>query len=152
MKAHSRGPRCPPWSLKAFPKRVGVHHSEWNHLGQLALKPPWEQADLKHGGTSKWRGGVWSSLVVLVTTQAQVVPTHAIITHYGQHLPPHSLPWTLSLLPNMGGAAFSAERVPEGPQMLNWGVKGICVLEGWSWEIQGASDSRVRICQLPVAT
>lgn len=35
--------------FKSFPKWVGMHHSEWKRWGQLALRPPWGQADLEWG-------------------------------------------------------------------------------------------------------
>ena len=80
------------------------------------------------GGASEW-GAVClighSLPVVLVTAQAPVVLTQVVITHCGQQFPVHSCAWPLSFLPSIGTAALSPEGVPEGPQMLSWGVQGI---------------------------
>lgn len=152
MKAHSRGPCCPPWSLKSSQNEWGCIILNGNIWGKLPWNLPGNRQIWSMEAHLNEEARVWSSHRVLVTTPAQVVPTHVVITHRGQQFSPHSCHWSHSLLLNMGTAAFSPEGVPEGPQVLNWGVKGICVLEGWSWEIRGASDSEVSTCQLPVAT
>lgn len=126
MKAHSQGPRCLPWSLKASKNEWGCIILNGNIWGNL----PWNLLVNRQ---------VWSMGHISIRkcasdlSLAACVPGNSLGTckthtcgsaDRGQgrgvpHTPTHG---SLSSSPSMETTAFSPEGVPKGTQMLSCGV------------------------------
>lgn len=155
MKAHSQGPRCPPWSLKASKNERGMHHSEWKHMGQLALKPPWVQTDLDCGVNLNVEACMGS---VTCRLQSRSQPGHPQNPHMwrspttGSDFLCISARGPLPHSPSSMTPAFKPKGVPEDTERLSYDVEGICVPNARFEEHREQPVKTWELSQLPVAT